>query len=169
MNLVENEIDDPLWELIGIRTRAREKRMKDIEFVSELYLLIMHGVQEFSQDSFDSFYAKYDDEIPDEDNHRQRFATIKAIIADLDKILDISKTRLKNFGDFYALWSALLELPDPNVGDLSTRLRAFLERLARSDTEDDLARRYQHAVRGGATHKKERLERREVLLEVMRG
>jgi len=38
LTLMEQLTDEPFWGDIGISTRATAKRMRDIEFVSEIFL-----------------------------------------------------------------------------------------------------------------------------------
>jgi hypothetical protein len=179
MRLVEAEAEEPFWEHVGIRTRARERRMKDVEFISELLLLTMRGVEEFSQDAFDDAYAEYDEEVPNADQTRRRFADTKQMIYAIDQHLALAKTRYSNFTDFYTLWSALLDVPIRDAAATAEALREFERELDSSAAASGIAgnvqteisrrvERYAHAARGGATHRRERADRREVLIEVLK-
>ena len=106
ISLISEIANDPFWEDNDISRPATIRRMKDVEFISELFLLTMHDIQKTTKDGLDWYYSEYDEEIPHEKKHRKVFKWIQAKIESLN--LEISETRLKNYSDFYALWSALL-------------------------------------------------------------
>lgn len=61
IGLVERTAEIPWLKEMGIVTTGRAKRMKDVQFVSELALsLIKNDVCGFDQDDLDEVYAKYD-------------------------------------------------------------------------------------------------------------
>ncbi|MGO9060633.1 MAG: hypothetical protein ACLQU2_25100 [Candidatus Binataceae bacterium] len=63
----EAEAEKQEWKDFGVSTAARIKRMADVQFVSELFLLLIHQqIEGFDQDSLDDIYAEYED-ITDED------------------------------------------------------------------------------------------------------
>ncbi len=95
----------PFWSTARVATPANIRRMRDVEFVSELFVLTMHGPQDGASDVLDVYYAMYDEEIPDEEIHRSNFEAILRYLADLP--LDWTRTRWKNLSDLYSLWGAL--------------------------------------------------------------
>jgi len=109
INLMEALAVDPFWVDVGIATPARIRRMLDIEYVSELFLLTMHGVQE-GKEYLDTYYAGYDDEIPDAERNRRRYENVKSLVAELWAHFDAE--RLNNLADFYSLWAACLVFID---------------------------------------------------------
>src|SRR5690606_31539541 len=42
INLVEHDANDQLWVDLKITTRSRDKRMRNIQFISELYMIILN-------------------------------------------------------------------------------------------------------------------------------
>jgi hypothetical protein len=125
INMIEGLVEDPFWEDVGIATRANLKRMKIDEFVSEIFLLTMHGVLDGTQSKvLDKYYKDYDDEIPDKDISLRRYKTVMRIIEDLGEDF-IRTSRYKNFSDFYSLWASLLPFSDrPNSIDVNgTRVK----------------------------------------------
>lgn len=129
IRLVTEVAEDPFWQDVCISTRTTVRRMRDVEFVSELFLLTMKGIQTSGKDTLDQAYVDYDEEIPDEEQNRRRFEKIKEIVKNLD--LDICSTRLKNFSDFYTLWSVLREVFDREIRIKETRsaILGFLKKL----------------------------------------
>lgn len=151
----------PFWETIGVANRTRISRMLDVEYVSEIFLLTMHGVQDGSPNKLDDYYAQYDDEIPDE------AATTSHFFAILDWFskVDLSGTRFTNLGDFYSLWGAVMsELEKNSVLDPAqarARLQEFSDAVATPSTDDERA--YSDAVRQGTNKESSRQIRVDVL------
>jgi len=110
--LMEQLTNEPFWGDVGISTRVTAKRMKDVEFVSEIFLLTMHGVLDGTQGTLiDNYYRDYEPGIPDKDKHMRRYRICIRMFEDLG-IERIRASRFSNFSDFYSLWAALLEFSD---------------------------------------------------------
>ena len=75
---MENLAHAKFWTKTGLATRANIRRMRDVEYVSEIFLLTMHGIRDGSQDLLDDYYAEYDSGIPDEDEYLELYETILA-------------------------------------------------------------------------------------------
>jgi len=61
INRAEDEVIHPLWGRLGVSSKSRSARMKDVEFVSILMLVVLEKeFVGFPQDSIDQLYAKYD-------------------------------------------------------------------------------------------------------------
>lgn len=124
----ENESDVRFWWDIKVTTRAKEKRMKNIQFVSELLLIILEGdIVGFSQDYLDLMYAKYDtlDEIEDdyqlegtfdEEAYKTKKEEVKQIFTEMNNVNGCIDTYGKTANNLYSLW-ALIYL---NLDKLST-------------------------------------------------
>jgi hypothetical protein len=105
--------DDPFWHDMGISTTVRIRRMLDIEYVSEIFLVVMHGIKD-GRDHLDDYFAEYDSGIPDLDSNRRKYEVCKNLIASLN----IYKTRFSNLADLYSLWSAMAKLYEERGGHL---------------------------------------------------
>jgi Protein of unknown function DUF262 len=171
--------EDPFWADRRIASPANIRRMRDVEFVSELFLLTMHGVLDGKSEILDAYYAAYAEEIPDEDEHR---ATYDAILTYLKRLpLDWRETRWANMGDLYSLWGALSELygeedelPEPEIAaQRLTRFSAQQRELVEASRErnplpgDDADRRYFDAIRQGVSKDANRAERIRILQELL--
>lgn len=78
---MESMANGAFWKEIGLSTRANVSRMRDVEFVSELFLLTMHGVQDGKPSILDTYYAEYDSGIPpdlNEDRDKSPMAGMNA-------------------------------------------------------------------------------------------
>ncbi len=120
ISLMESLSDDPFWKDIGLATTARIRRMLDIEYVSEIFVLTMRGIQD-GKAILDQVYADFDDEIPDVDKHRRLYDQCKSFISDLWPHLETD--RFRNLADFYSLWAATLKFVD-KIRDLDIEATA---------------------------------------------
>jgi hypothetical protein len=123
------------WKDIGISTRSRSSRMKDVEFVSILMLVLLEkDFVGFPQHRIDELYAKYDfveaelpeteDEAPEEEDSEDYFAGMnKETISEFnttfnscrDLILGMEEENncITNYKrrittDLYSLWAAII-------------------------------------------------------------
>ena len=108
---VEDESEHPFWDLVKISTKARVKRMQDVQFISQLLVILLKGkILELKQDHLDEIYAKYDDP-PDVGNEFD----VQAYVSEKERIkkyitrmveCDGSITKwTKIFTHFYTLWA----------------------------------------------------------------
>jgi Protein of unknown function DUF262 len=157
--------EDPFWTTVGVASRARISRMLDVEYVSEIYLLTMHGIQDGSPNSLDKFYAEYDEEIPSEDSSDIRYYAALQWL----KEIDIQGTRWNNLGDFYGVWAAVLDLIEKNeLPDHTTaldRLKKFSERVQEPSADVELE--YSDAVRQGTNKEASRRTRAAIVTRII--
>jgi hypothetical protein len=161
---------DPFWEEIGFVTSARIRRMLDVEYVSELYVLAARGIQD-GKDYLDRVYSEWDEEIESERLADARFQRARNFFEKLNQQLLIGSTRYTNVADFYSLWSAVLDLiADELLVDAfeaANRLQAFQEEL---DSQiSSRARAYYLAARQGSNKAANRSARAETLKQVLLG
>ena len=80
------------WAALGVATRARARRMVDVQFISELMLIVLEGrVVGFDQDHLDAMYAKYDvaSETATEDDvalFPEQFASASSYLCDITAV-----------------------------------------------------------------------------------
>lgn len=160
--------ENPLWVNLGVASRARVSRMLDVEYVSEIYLLTMHGILDGSPALLDKYYAEYDEEIPGDDLVEEKYDSIREWIGGLD----LNGTRWTNLGDFYSLWAAVRailesgsELPDPESAE--KMLRDFGDRVATPKRKVD--RDYSDAVRQGTNKDTSRKTRADIVERLLTG
>lgn len=129
ISLVSEIAESPFWSDIDISKVTTIRRMKDIEFISELFLLSIHGIETSSKDLLDDYYVKYDDEIPNEKEIRKKFDLNIDKIKKLD--LDIPSTRFVYYSDFFSLWAALLKfnIDDIDFEKTKAKINSFLGEL----------------------------------------
>jgi len=103
VNAVEMLSEEDFWDAIAFFTRHDSQRMKDIEFISELFVLLIDGPQA-QQKTLDKFYADFDVHFPKKKRYVKKF---RRVLRSLKSISDtITGTRFSKKADFYALFGA---------------------------------------------------------------
>lgn len=168
---IDGEADDSFWADVGISTRARARRMKDVEFIAELFLLVMHGIMSADQDKLDDFYAQYDEEVPELDAYKAKFDRIKSTLSTINDNMPLRDTRFKGYADFYSLFGVLASIYDEDraidVSGLTVRIQEF-SKLLDADKDNKDATQYLNAVRGASSEMKERKARAAILTKYLR-
>lgn len=73
INRAEQEAEHPFWKEIKISSTSKARRMKDVEFISILILVILEGeIVGFPQSDLDILYARYN-EISESDKTEETF------------------------------------------------------------------------------------------------
>lgn len=97
-----NEIaTNDIWRDLGVFSSNDIKRMLDIEFISELAIAVIHGVQN-KKLTLDKYYEVYEDEFPQKDETKYTFDLVNREL--LSIIPNFSKTRWSKKTDFYSLF-----------------------------------------------------------------
>jgi hypothetical protein len=98
MNELSNKA---IWQEINVFTQNDIRRMLDVEFISELTIAVLNGLQN-KKDKLESFYQAYEKEFEDERAVNDLF---NLVLSEIVKILpNISKTRWRKKTDFYSLF-----------------------------------------------------------------
>lgn len=117
-----------LWQMVDVFTSTDIKRMKDVEFISELAIGVMHGVQN-KKTTIDRYYKLYEEEFEEQYQLMETFErTLREVVAILPSI---SSTRWSKKTDFYTLfillskYSGLFPLADAKRNKLEKVLIQF--------------------------------------------
>jgi len=112
VKLVKDCSDDQFWTEQAFFSNAQIRRMKDLQFVSELLIGTAFGPQAGSGTAIDEHYSnyeEYDDEIPNQNDIVKRYeyamGSVQALFPDFS-----TAGRFKNLADFYTLFVALAVL-----------------------------------------------------------
>ena len=117
INFIELEVQDDFWIKYKITTNARDKRMRNAQFLSELSMIqLSREIIGFDQFSIDEVYAEYDDileksEAGDfiEDDFREELKELKRTVIDItDKQPDLISVLEGSNNNFYTLWAYLV-------------------------------------------------------------
>jgi hypothetical protein len=126
---VENVADHDSWSEVGLFTSNDIRRMIDIEYVSELAIAYLHGLQN-KKESLDKWYEAYEREFPDRRRMEKVFNnTLQEIVSTLPAI---TKTRWRKKSDFYTLFLLMAEYSSkfPLAGDKRKKLEKELTKFA---------------------------------------
>lgn len=165
-----------VWVEYGLVSPGQIRRMKDIEFTSELLIGILHGPQAGSAKAIDEFYIQYDDyddEFPGQKAALKRFSETLELVAHLLPKTKDSRFR-SNRSDFYSLFVAtgtvLREsgIDKKKYAAIQKALASFEVDIDKKLANDNArvvaaATRYVRAVQKGANDKARRSERHQVL------
>ena len=188
-NFVEEEINNTAWKMIGLVKSREDKRMDDVQRLSELILVILeHKIMGFDQDNLDNLYAKYDD-LEDESLDLRTDGNLSD--SDFKDFLEYTKYYIIKMGEtnkevfshtrtmsnLYSLWSVIVldkdKLPSPEEAsnkyiDFMSGVKNFPDQISESHMST-LIIKYQNNSQGASTDLRQRMERYEALKEVITG
>lgn len=168
--------DEPYWIAERLVTPQAVRRMKDVEFVSDLLIGTLYGPQAGNASTLDKYYRlmeSFDEELPEQDDLLRRFHSAQAIIQ--TSFTNLRGTRWGNRTDFYTLFVAIAELLrerrllEGTIESLTGKLAKFAAdvnvRLGNEHVEmDDEVIAYVRAVEKGASDRSRRLARHDIML-----
>jgi len=172
--------DDEIWRYIGVFTPKDVKRMLDVEFISELTIAAIHGVQN-KKLTLDKYYELYEDEFPERAETKFAFDIVNREL--LNILPNINKTRWSKKTDFYTLFvlfanrKHLLPLSEGKrklASDLLLDIASQIDQLVSTDKENgnvegvnELIKQYGQNLRASSDlgARKKREEALEILLE----
>ncbi len=189
ISFVEREAESPDWERLGVVTTTRAKRMADVQFLSELLIVLLRGdVGGFDQEEISEYCAQYDNlsdlEIPiDEDEVRRRFERTKCFLLEMERHYQTVSKYAHDFTNFYTLWSVVALDHDnlPECEGFNLKYSGFMDQVNKYKDADyfgkvmrgeetpadpDSFRYYQNSV-GARTEPPQRRERRNILFRVL--
>jgi len=131
ITFAEKEIEDEIWTTLKVYTRARAKRMKDVQFLSELLLVVLKGdVQGFNQEGLNQAYADY--EVLDEPDNEIEitdfvyiFKQVRDFLHEVEMHNQVISIYSRDFKDFYSLWS-VAALNHDNLNDAANFADSYL-------------------------------------------
>lgn len=132
----EEEVKKLEWRDLGIVTTATARRMKDVQFISELMMVLLReDIAGFSQDDIDEHYAKFDtpseaDPSFSEEDFSERFDCLKNWILDLENNGNVVTSFGKSYTNFYSLWSFAASLKClPPAAPFAAVYKGFMEKV----------------------------------------
>lgn len=101
IKLMEEISDFEFWSNAGIFSANDRRRMLDVEFISELAVAVLNGLQN-KKKNLETYYQQYETNFEDTEKIKNIFVNITG---EIDQILpSITKTRWKKKSDFYTLF-----------------------------------------------------------------
>ncbi|MCT4629059.1 DUF262 domain-containing protein [Winogradskyella sp.] len=193
INEAEKEADDDkFWQNIKVTTLAKAKRMKNVQLVSELLLILIDGkIHGFSQNFLDDSYALYEEieleggeTIVDEEEYLDKKNKVKSILQEMENHNECVSTYAKVAYNLYVLFAFIgLEDTGKTPVELAQSYKNFMEEIElfkKSDDAEELfnnpdqksenwenAFKYYKNTRGANTDLYQRNERYEALKDVL--
>ena len=179
LRLSEGIAEDTFWSENGLAKPEAIRRMRDIEFISDLIIGLLDGPQSGNAKTLDQYYALFEDyerEFPRQRQCRRIFANSLDLIQEV--LPDLKLTRWSNKTDFYSLFVAIAYLlrdhvfPHDNVEPLADALAQFETRIQEYQQDEDqpveeLVIEYVGAMRRGSSDQHRRGVRHRAMLELM--
>ena len=188
LDLVESLVKRGDWQQFRIFSTNQRRRMLDSEFISELVVGHLHGIQN-KKDSLDHYYRQYAQQFPFYDDVERRFTEVLEYLTTVFPDPRMNGTRWYRKSDFYTLFLALsrglITVPETPHDDDEEELGEYWDSAATlrnqltmfsslvdSDEEyddDSPVGAYRSAVERAATDRTRRTRRERALLAYLDG
>jgi hypothetical protein len=178
VSLVSELANDSYWTENKIVSTANIRRMKDIQFVSELLIGVIYGPQGGSARDIDEhykFFEEYEDEFEGQASAKELYN--KTLLTIQNILPDIREHRWHNQADFYSLFVVIAQLLKEkelrqNRKTVRRELVRFAEQVNRRLADDRVkvpsrVIRYVRAVEKGVTDRARRAARHRALLSFL--
>jgi hypothetical protein len=175
IKIMEEISDYEFWSTAGLFSANDRRRMLDIEFISELAVAVLNGLQN-KKKRLEEFYQQYETNFEYGEELRTIFVRV---LGEIEQLLpDIAKTRWRKKSDFYTLFAKLAKHSSqlPLSGEhrrvafeVLNTLASSVDQLTRQDGENhnQHVRDYVQNVERAASDLGARRERERVLDEVL--
>jgi len=160
-------------------TKRSHQRMKEVEFVAQLLLLLEEGPRGYSADELDKVFSDRDQEWEQQDEIEEQFRDITSMIEEVLKTPAgeaLTQSRIKNQADFYSLFGAINKLMEsnnklPSFRLLRKPLKEFVELVDKegNNKKYDEINRYYKDTRLSSNQTAPRKRRIETLSKVLEG
>ena len=178
IHLVQDIADFPFWNTAGLFSPKETRRMLDVEFVSELAVACLNGLQN-KKETLDDFYALYEENFDQEVEVLEMF---KIVLFQIEQLFpNLKNSRFRKKTDVYSLFYYLstkkgyLPLSSDKIISIRNILTIFEEKVnilvstARAEEiKDQLAIDYSKALRASSDFGN-RKRRNEILAALIDG
>jgi len=174
IKLIENITESPWLKSIGIVTAGRAKRMKDVQFISELALVVIkNDISGFDQDELDTVYAQYENPEDEEfqfdyELFEQNFSKVLLGLEKVNEVNGVIK-KYSRLNIVYSIFSYLaidkldeIVLDKFKYTEFADRVLDFLEQVSGDSTEENVVIFRSNLV-GANTEFQQRMLRMEAL------
>lgn len=188
VTFAEDEAKKTEWSRLGVSTTARARRMKDIQFISELMIsvLLNGNIIGFDQDKIEDYYANYETPLEydanfSEEDFVQKFESVKDKILEFENLNNSITTYAKSSTHFYTLWCILCNNEFPYNISLAEKYADFMSKvqeISKSSAPQDFLNddnksiyekpfQYLEYSRGANTEEPQRKMRNDILFEYL--
>lgn len=174
LKLMNELAEDDFWAENKIVSPNDIKRMIDTEFISELFIGMIHGVQTKNPEILDKFYGMYDKDFSEKEDMKKRFLRTQLIIDDIFEE-DLRPSRWHNKADFYSLFLCLDSLlqeyviPQEKYPEIKKGVEDFIFDVYHDlgSYETTLTKNYYENVIEHSTNKEQRQKRINLLRQII--
>jgi hypothetical protein len=146
IKIAEAEAEKDEWERLGLVTKARMRRMKDVQSISELLIVLLKNhVVGYDQDALDDIYAEYDSPQEtvlnfDEKEFKAKLRFTEDYIMKMEAHNGAVTEYAKGVGNFYSLWAFIaLNQPYLAIPEITAeRYSGFMATVATLSKEKDI-------------------------------
>jgi len=172
IHLMNELAEDPFWSVNKIVTPADIRRMLDAEFISELFVGLIGGLQH-KKEKLDQYYKMYDEKFSDKDERKKEFLRIQNLIEEI--LGDLRSIGWNNKTDFYSLFLGIAELsreyifPAEHYNEIKSALLEFDKKAITEgeDSKDELVKTYVRAAEKAASDLSNRRRRHEIVRKLL--
>ncbi|MFH1257045.1 MAG: DUF262 domain-containing protein [Candidatus Diapherotrites archaeon] len=165
--------EDTYWAENRVVSPSDIRRMLDVEFISDLFITTIHGIQDKNSDTLDNFYKMYDAQFQDKEPREKQFRKTLTIIDDI--LGDLKPTRWHYKNDFYSLFVVISELineyqfPTERYPLIKDSLNTFISEVDLKGTKStqSLIKEYSEASEAHTTNQSQRKKRVNVIRQLI--
>lgn len=179
LRLSQTLADDPFWSENRLATPEAIRRMRDIEFVSDLLIGVIDGPQGGNPKTIDEYYGTYEQfeaEFPRQRESRRIFGRALDVIQEV--LPDLRSTRWSNRTDFYSLFIVVAyllrgyTLPEEKTVAMRTALAKWDVDIGKYQARENASvsaevKSYVEASRRGSSDRSRRGARHQALLSML--
>ena len=175
---MEEIAEDEFWAVNKIVTPNEIRRMKDVQFISDLFISMFHGIQDKTKE-MDNYYEFYE-----ENGFKEKFELFKIFQNNVDAIIKIfpnlRDTRWKNKSDFYSLFMVINEISydkiitSKKIKDIKKDLEGFSRKITEATKKENKIKKYSkdvadyvNAVTKSTTDKDRRTLRHNIIKKIL--
>jgi hypothetical protein len=165
----ERFADNPLFQELGLFTARDIRRMLDVEFASELLLLLVEGITN-KKDLLEDAYARFEVEFPNEARYEYEFNAAISLVRTLAS--SANATTIKTKSNFFSIFGACVQFlratgraSFSNAVAIQTALTELLDAARSGNLEGKPAEfhEYTDAVTRAASDRGRRAKRQEII------
>jgi hypothetical protein len=170
----ERFADSPLFQELALFTPRDIRRMLDVEFSSELLLLLVEGITN-KKDLLEDAYARFELEFPDEARFEYEFSGALALIRSLAS--SANATTIKTKSNFYSIFGACIQYlrlsgrtAFRNTDQVEQQLTDLLDsaRTGTIEGKPGFYAEYADSVSRAASDRGRRMRRQEIILGLIK-
>ena len=177
IKLMEEIAEEDFWAENKIVRASEIRRMLDVQFISDLFISMMNGIQDKTKE-MDKYYAMYEEDFLDK---KQWHIVFNEIIDTIIIIFqDLRNLRWKNKADFYTLFMVICEIfsegkyfPTEKYKKVREDLLKFSDKINEAVKKESKkhfpndVKQYVKAVQKSTTDKDRRIIRHKIILKII--